>query len=95
MIGTRARSVLRKLAVVPIDFYRYFISPLFPAHCRYHPTCSAYARDAVLGHGLLKGGFMAVFRILRCHPWSAGGYDPVPAPRIRCTRKFIEHPHGK
>ena len=68
----------RKLAVIPIRFYQYCISPLFPARCRYYPTCSAYAREAVLVHGVLKGGLLAGLRILRCHPWSAGGYDPVP-----------------
>jgi putative membrane protein insertion efficiency factor len=69
---------LRKLAVAPIRFYQYCLSPLFPARCRFYPTCSAYAREAVLRHGLLKGGLLAVYRILRCNPWCAGGYDPVP-----------------
>ena len=72
------RMLLRKLAVAPIRFYQYCISPLFPARCRYYPTCSAYAREAVLVHGIGKGGIMALLRIVRCHPWSAGGYDPVP-----------------
>ena len=70
---------LRKLAVAPIRFYQYCISPLFPARCRYYPTCSAYAREAVLTHGILRGGLLTILRLLRCHPWSAGGYDPVPA----------------
>jgi len=69
----------RKLAVAPILFYQYCISPLFPACCRFRPTCSAYAREAVLTHGLLKGGLLAAYRILRCHPWCKGGYDPVPS----------------
>ena len=69
---------LRKLAVAPIRFYQYCISPLFPARCRYYPSCSAYAREAVLRHGIGKGGLLAVWRIARCHPWSEGGYDPVP-----------------
>lgn len=69
---------LRRLAVVPIRIYQYCISPLFPACCRFRPTCSAYAREAVLVHGLFKGGLLAVRRILRCHPWCRGGYDPVP-----------------
>lgn len=70
---------LRRLAVAPIRFYQYCISPLFPGCCRFFPTCSAYAREAVLVHGVLKGCLLALFRLLRCHPLSAGGYDPVPA----------------
>lgn len=70
--------VLRKLAVAPIRFYQYCISPLFPARCRFYPTCSAYAYEAVMAHGVLKGGLLATYRLLRCHPLSAGGHDPVP-----------------
>ncbi len=58
--------------------YRRFVSPMFGSHCRFHPTCSAYALEAVSSHGALKGGFMAVKRIGKCHPWSAGGVDHVP-----------------
>ena len=72
-------SFARTLAVAPIRLYQYCISPLFPACCRYYPTCSAYAREAVLTHGIGKGGLLAVLRLLRCHPWNIGGYDPVPA----------------
>lgn len=80
--------LLRKLAVAPIRFYQYCISPLFPACCRYYPTCSAYAHEAVMTHGLIKGGLLTVFRLLRCNPWSAGGYDPVPpAKASRYQRK--------
>lgn len=74
----RSALLLRKLAIVPIRFYQYCISPLFPARCRFYPTCSAYACQAILQHGILKGGLLGVFRILRCNPWSPGGYDPVP-----------------
>lgn len=75
------KRIFRNLAVAPIRFYQYCISPLLPARCRYYPTCSEYARKAVLTHGVLKGGMLALLRLLRCHPWSAGGYDPVPAAR--------------
>ena len=71
-------SVLRRLAVLPVRIYQWTISPVLPPSCRFHPTCSAYAIEAVLTHGILKGGWLALRRILRCHPWSAGGYDPVP-----------------
>jgi hypothetical protein len=72
-------GTLRRLAVLPIGLYRRFISPLKPAPtCRFHPTCSAYAQDAILTHGVLRGGWMAVRRIAKCHPWHPGGLDPVP-----------------
>ena len=61
-----------------IRFYRLAISPHFPPSCRYEPTCSAYALESVNKYGALRGGYMAVKRILRCHPFHSGGYDPVP-----------------
>jgi uncharacterized protein len=73
-------------ALAPIRFYQRFISPAFPRRCKYHPTCSAYAVEAIQRYGILKGTVMAAWRILRCNPFSHGGYDPVPAaktvPRI-------------
>ncbi|HAH95665.1 MAG TPA: membrane protein insertion efficiency factor YidD [Firmicutes bacterium] len=61
-----------------LRFYRKFISPLLGPKCRFQPTCSMYAMTAVEKYGVLKGGWLAVRRILRCHPWNPGGYDPVP-----------------
>jgi putative membrane protein insertion efficiency factor len=61
-----------------VKFYQYCISPLTPASCRYTPTCSQYASEALRKYGALKGGWLALKRILRCHPWGGHGYDPVP-----------------
>jgi putative membrane protein insertion efficiency factor len=58
--------------------YRYAISPLIGANCRYEPTCSVYAEEALRKHGAFKGGWLALKRIGRCHPWGGSGYDPVP-----------------
>ncbi len=61
-----------------IEIYRRVISPLKPPSCRFYPTCSAYALEAIRKHGALKGGYLAVRRVLRCHPLNPGGFDPVP-----------------
>ena len=72
-------GALRRLVVLPIAAYRRWISPLKPApSCRFHPTCSAYAHDAILSHGVLRGGWLAIRRVAKCHPWHPGGLDPVP-----------------
>ncbi len=69
---------MKKLLLIFIKFYQYFISPLTGQNCRYYPTCSAYALEALEKHGSLKGTTLAVKRVLRCHPFHAGGFDPVP-----------------
>lgn len=68
---------MKRLLLAMIRFYRKFISPLKPPSCRFYPTCSAYALEAIEKKGAIRGGFMAIKRILRCHPFSDGGYDPV------------------
>jgi len=69
---------MKKLLLIFIKFYQYFISPLTGQNCRYYPTCSAYTLEAVEKHGSLKGMALAIKRIARCHPFHAGGFDPVP-----------------
>lgn len=63
---------------LPIHFYRACISPMFPASCRFTPTCSQYALEALRKHGPVKGIYLTARRLLRCHPWGGSGYDPVP-----------------
>jgi len=72
------KKYIRIIFLVPVYIYKYCISPLFPAACRYTPTCSQYAIEAVMKYGIFKGGWLAIKRISRCHPWGSSGYDPVP-----------------
>ena len=72
------RNPLSYLAIGAIRFYQLCISPLFPPACRYTPSCSQYALEAIRKHGPFKGLWLALRRILRCHPWGGSGYDPVP-----------------
>ncbi len=71
---------LRELAVLPIRLYSRYLSPLTPPTCRFRPTCSSYTHEAILRHGILKGILLGTWRILRCQPFSEGGYEPVPPP---------------
>ena len=74
-----------KLLLLPIYFYQYAISPLIGPRCRFYPTCSTYAVEAIKIHGAIKGGYLALRRIARCHPFSEGGDDPVPK-KCGCER---------
>jgi uncharacterized protein len=71
------RFVLKNL----IRLYRYFVSPMLGPNCRFYPSCSCYAEEAIEHHGIVRGSYLAARRILRCHPWHPGGYDPVPPPQ--------------
>lgn len=72
------RSALVWLLCLPIRFYRRYLSPLKPPCCRFTPTCSQYALEALRKHGPVKGLALAIWRVLRCNPWGGSGYDPVP-----------------
>lgn len=71
------QTIIKSLLIICIRFYQVCISPLFPPACRYYPTCSQYAIEAIRQKGIFLGTWMACKRILRCHPWHDGGYDPV------------------
>ncbi len=68
---------MKIIAIILIRFYQLFISPLFPPHCRFYPTCSQYALEAIKKYGIVRGGIMAIKRIAKCNPYHKGGYDPV------------------
>lgn len=74
----KIQNILEFLVLLPIYIYRGAISPYTRSSCRYMPTCSQYAIEAVKKHGIVKGLFLALKRIMRCHPWGGSGYDPVP-----------------
>lgn len=71
-------SLAARIAALPVHAYRLFLSPLIGSNCRYSPSCSAYALEALDKHGALKGGWLALRRISRCHPWGGSGIDNVP-----------------
>ena len=80
---------MKRLLLGFIRFYRKYISPLTPATCKYIPTCSQYGLEAIERFGAFKGGLLTLWRVLRCNPWSKGGYDPVPErwPPWNCSEK--------
>ncbi|WP_073264282.1 membrane protein insertion efficiency factor YidD [Cryptosporangium aurantiacum] len=75
--------LLLAVLIAPIQFYRRWISPALPPRCRFHPSCSAYALEALRTHGPVAGILLAGWRVMRCHPFHPGGYDPVPSARPR------------
>ncbi len=70
--------MIARLLLLVVRAYRWLISPLLPQACRFHPSCSSYAEEALRRHGACRGGWLAARRVCRCGPWHAGGYDPVP-----------------
>jgi putative membrane protein insertion efficiency factor len=75
--------MMKKLPIALIKIYQIFISPLCPGVCRFRPTCSQYAIEAIKVHGVIKGIWLSFRRICRCHPWGGSGYDPVPPKETR------------
>ncbi len=80
--GGRLTAAARAVAIAPITVYRRVISPAIPRRCKYEPTCSRYAVEAIREYGILRGFVLAGWRLLRCNPWSYGGFDPVEAQRV-------------
>jgi putative membrane protein insertion efficiency factor len=79
-------NAARRIAILPITAYQRVISPAIPRRCKYHPTCSAYAAQAVREYGILRGSVLAGWRLLRCNPWSHGGFDPVSEQHVFAAR---------
>jgi putative membrane protein insertion efficiency factor len=75
--GTGAHHVVQELLLLILRFYKQWISPLLPSACRFHPTCSQYAMEAIQHYGVLRGVWLGVLRLLKCHPFHKGGFDPV------------------
>ena len=73
--------MMKTLLQLPIRLYRWLISPMLGTNCRYHPSCSAYALEAIEKHGAARGSWLSVRRVCRCHPWGGDGHDPVPSVR--------------
>ena len=90
-----AVRLVRTLVSLPIVLYQRLISPAIPRRCKYEPTCSRYALEAIREYGILRGLVLAGWRLLRCNPWSLGGYDPVEAQRVFRVGSHAEGPdHG-
>ncbi|MEH6548585.1 MAG: membrane protein insertion efficiency factor YidD [Pseudomonadales bacterium] len=83
-----------RAALLLIAVYRYVISPLLGPRCRFYPTCSDYAQQAILQYGFIKGGWLATKRLGRCHPFHSGGFDPVPGIHKNPENHRCDHTHG-
>ena len=86
-------ALFRAALTAPIRLYQWTISPLLGVNCRYAPSCSEYAVEAIASHGIARGGWLALRRMLRCHPWGGSGYDPVPTAHDPRCHHAAHHPH--
>jgi putative membrane protein insertion efficiency factor len=83
---------VKQLAIAPVRLYQRWISPALPRRCKYEPTCSSYAEQAIREYGILRGPLLAVWRLLRCNPWSHGGFDPVEDQRLFRSPRVASRP---
>ncbi|GAA1296922.1 membrane protein insertion efficiency factor YidD [Pseudonocardia xinjiangensis] len=90
MSDPAGRSVVARVLIGLLHGYQRWVSPALPPTCRFYPTCSAYAVEALQVHGVLRGSWLTLCRLLRCAPWHPGGIDPVPPRRPRPARNHIE-----
>jgi hypothetical protein len=88
-------SVLARPAILLVRFYQRWISPVLPPSCRFYPSCSQYAVEALTAHGLVRGSALTLWRLLRCAPWHPGGIDPVPPRRTHQPRHDVSHDEGR
>jgi putative membrane protein insertion efficiency factor len=82
-LGKRLGSLLAWPLIALVSVYRYAVSPLLGTHCRFRPSCSVYAREALLRYGAFRGSWLAARRVARCHPWGGSGHDPLPGEQER------------
>ncbi len=87
--------MMRRLLMALVRGYRFFLSPWLGSSCRFEPTCSVYALEALQRHGAMTGSRLTAARLLRCHPWCAGGLDPVPAQAPRFFTRLLSSPSEK
>ena len=86
---TAVESVMRRLVTLPIKLYQKLVSPMLGSRCKYYPSCSEYAAQSITKFGILRGLVLAGWRLLRCNPWSRGGFDPVENQRLFRSRKPV------
>lgn len=94
IIGKAIAGLPGRIAVILIRGYQILLSPLLGPRCRFYPSCSQYTLEAIAGHGLLRGGWLGLRRLIRCHPLNPGGYDPVPSTRCCAASPHGDTPHS-
>lgn len=84
---------MARAVIALVEWYRHMVSPLRPASCRFIPTCSRYAVDALTEYGLVRGGWLSVVRLVKCGPWHRGGWDPIPERQVPAENEGVRSVH--